>query len=185
MRVIAGKAKGRELKSLRGSSIRPTSDMVRGAIFSMLESVATDWSRVLDLYAGTGALGIEALSRGAEWVDFVEKNPRLCALIKENLERTGFAPQATVYCVSAAKSLSILDAKYVILLMDPPYADSSITATAEKLASSRLVGKESTLVIEHSRRVPLEERYGHFHQVKNLHHGDSYVSVYQYNEGDS
>ena len=185
MRVIAGKAKGHGLKSLRGSGIRPTSDMIRGAIFSMLESVATDWSRVLDLYAGTGALGIEALSRGAEWADFVEKNPRLCALIKDNLERTGFTPQGNVYCVSAAKAISILDGKYGILLMDPPYADSSVTATAAKLASSHLVGKESTLVIEHSRRMPLEERYGCFQQVKNLRHGDSYVSVYQYAEGES
>ncbi|MCK4964456.1 MAG: RsmD family RNA methyltransferase, partial [Dehalococcoidia bacterium] len=75
MRVIAGKAKGHGLRTLRGSGIRPTSDLLRGAIFSMLESVATDWSRVLDLYAGTGALGIEALSRGAVWADFVEKKP--------------------------------------------------------------------------------------------------------------
>ncbi|MEE9400935.1 MAG: RsmD family RNA methyltransferase, partial [Dehalococcoidia bacterium] len=136
MRVIAGKAKGHSLKSLRGSAIRPTSDLIRGAIFSMLETVATDWSRVLDLYAGTGALGIEALSRGAEWADFVEKKPRLCALIKENLESTGFAAQGAVYCVSAAKALSILDGEYGILFMDPPYADSSLTTTAEKLASS-------------------------------------------------
>jgi len=76
MRVIAGKAKGFRLKSLQGSNLRPTSDMLRGAIFSMLESLASDWSRVLDLYAGTGALGIEALSRGADWADFVENNPR-------------------------------------------------------------------------------------------------------------
>ena len=185
MRVIAGKAKGHSLKSLRGSAIRPTSDLVRGAIFSMLETVATDWSRVLDLYAGTGALGIEALSRGAEWADFVEKKPRLCALIKENLERTGFAAQGAVYCVSAAKALSILDGEYSILFMDPPYANSSLNATAERLVSSRLVGKESTLVIEHSRRAPLKERYGDFHQIKGLHHGDSYVSVYQYAEGES
>lgn len=151
----------------------------------MLESVATDWSRVLDLYAGTGALGIEALSRGAEWADFVERKPRLCALIKENLKRTGFASQGTVYCMSVAKAFSILDGEYGILLMDPPYADPSVGTTAEKLASSDLVGKESILVIEHSRRVPLEERYGDFRQIRNLHHGDSYVSVYQYAEGES
>lgn len=151
----------------------------------MLESVATDWSRVLDLYAGTGALGIEALSRGAEWADFVEKKPRLCALIKENLERTGFASQGTVYCMSVAKAFSILNGEYGILLMDPPYVDSSVGTTVEKLASSDLAGKESTLVIEHSRRVPLEERYGDFRQIRNLHHGDSYVSVYQYAEGES
>ena len=156
MRVIAGKAKGQGLKSLRGSGIRPTSDLLRGAIFSMLESVATDWSSVLDLYAGTGALGIEALSRGAGSADFVDKKPRLCALIKENLKRTGLAEDGTVYCMSVAKALSVLEGEYGILLMDPPYADTSVGATIEKVATSHLVGKDSTLVVEHSRRVPLE-----------------------------
>jgi len=184
MRVIAGKAKGHRLKSLRGLDIRPTSDLVRGAIFSMLESVATDWSRVIDLYAGTGALGIEALSRGAEWADFVERKPRLCALIKQNLERTGLAKQGTVYCVTTAKALSLLDREYGILLLDPPYDDASITTIAEKLVSSRLVGVESTIVIEHSRRMPLKERYGDFHQIKKLRHGDSFISVFQYTEGE-
>ena len=183
MRVIAGKAKGRGLKSLRGSGIRPTSDLLRGAIFSMLESVATDWSRVLDFYAGTGALGIEALSRGAGWADFVEKKPRLCALIKENLERTGFAVQSTVYCMSVNKALSVLEGEYGILLMDPPYADPSIASIVERVALSHLAGKDSTMVIEHSKRSPLGENYGDFHQVKTLYHGDSYVSVYQYAEG--
>jgi 16S rRNA (guanine966-N2)-methyltransferase len=151
----------------------------------MLESVATDWSRVLDLYAGTGALGIEALSRGAGPADFVEKKPRFCDLIKENLRRTGFADQGTVYCMSVAKAFSVLEGEYGILLMDPPYTDASVGATAEKLASSHLVGKDSTLVIEHSRRIPLEERYGDFRRIRDLHHGDSDVSVYQYSEGDA
>jgi 16S rRNA (guanine966-N2)-methyltransferase len=151
----------------------------------MLESVATDWSRVLDLYAGTGALGIEALSRGAGSADFVEKKPRFCALIKENLRRTGLADHGTVYCMSAAKAPSVLKGEYGILLMDPPYADTSVGAVAEMLASSHLIGRDSTLVIEHSRRLPLEERYGDFRQIRDLHHGDSYVSVYQYSEGDA
>jgi 16S rRNA (guanine966-N2)-methyltransferase len=145
----------------------------------MLESVAIDWSRVLDLYAGTGALGIEALSRGAEWADFVEQKPRYCALIKENLKDIGLSSQGTVYCMSTNKALSILDGRYGILFMDPPYADQSVAAAAEKLATSQLVGNESTLVIEHSRRVSLEDRYGDFRQVKTLRHGDSHVSVYQ------
>jgi 16S rRNA (guanine966-N2)-methyltransferase len=185
MRVIAGKAKGFHLKSLRSSSLRPTSDLLRGAIFNMLESTATDWSRVLDLYAGTGALGIEALSRGAEWADFVEKNPRLCAIIKENLKRTGFTEQGAVYCLSAEKALSVLDGAYGILLLDPPYTDPSIAHTAEKLASSHLVDQDSTIVIEHSKRVPLKGRYGNFKQMKNIRHGDSCVSVYQYAGGES
>ncbi|MDY6892257.1 MAG: RsmD family RNA methyltransferase [Chloroflexota bacterium] len=183
MRVIAGKAKGYRLKSPRGSNVRPTSDLVREAIFSMLESVATDWSRVLDLYSGTGALGIEALSRGAGWADFVEKEPKLCSLIKENLGTTGFADQGVVYCISVAKAFSVLHGEYGILLMDPPYTDSSITITAEKLTSSHLVGKDSTVVIEHSRRMPLKKEYGDFCQVRGLHHGDSCVSVYQHAEG--
>jgi len=87
--------------------------------------------------------------------------------------------------MNAAKAFSVLDGEYGILLMDPPYADPSVNTIAEKLASSRLVGRGSTLVIEHSRRVPLEERYGDFHQIKNLHHGDSYVAVYQFAEGES
>ncbi len=184
MRVIAGETKGFHLKSARISGLRPTSDLLRGAIFNMLESTATDWSRVLDLYAGTGALGIEALSRGADQADFVEKNPRLCTLIKDNLKRTGFAEQGTVYCMSADKALSVLDGAYGILLLDPPYADPSVTTTTEKLSSSHLVGEDSTIVIEHSRRVPLKERYGDFQQVKNLRHGDSCVSVYQYAGGE-
>ena len=184
LRVIAGTAKGHRLKSLRSSGLRPTSDLLRGAIFNMLESTATDWSRVLDLYAGTGALGIEALSRGAERTDFVEKNPRLCALIKENLEHTGLSAQGAVFCMTANKALSILKEKYDILLLDPPYADPSVTTTTEKLSSSRLVGEDSTIVIEHSRRIPLRERYGDFQQVKSLRHGDSCVSVYQYAGGE-
>jgi len=184
MRVIAGQAKGLHLKSLRSSALRPTSDLLRGAIFNMLESTATDWSRVLDLYAGTGALGIEALSRGAEWADFVERNPRLCAIIKENLKYTGFAAQGAVYCVTSEKALSILKEVYGILLLDPPYADPTVATTAEKLTTSSLVGEESTIVIEHSRRVPLKERLGNFRQVKNLRHGDSCVSAYQYAGGE-
>ncbi|MBM3156440.1 MAG: 16S rRNA (guanine(966)-N(2))-methyltransferase RsmD [Chloroflexi bacterium] len=184
MRVIAGKAKGFRLKSLQGSNLRPTSDMLRGAIFSMLESLTPDWSRVLDLYAGTGALGIEALSRGADWADFVEKNPRLCAIIRENLKNTGFTERSKVYCMPAAKAISVLNKAYDILLLDPPYTDPTIVSVAEKLSSSQLAGKDSTIVIEHSKRVALEDRLGDFQRVKNVRHGDSCVSMYQYAGGE-
>ena len=111
MRIITGKAKGQDIKSPKGVSLRPTSDLTRGALFSILESMATDWSSVLDLYAGTGSMGIEALSRGAGWADFVEQNPRCCATIKENLARAGLAAQAHVYCLSAIKAISFLKRK--------------------------------------------------------------------------
>jgi 16S rRNA (guanine(966)-N(2))-methyltransferase RsmD len=78
MRVIAGEAKGHQLKVPKGTTVRPATDLVRGAIFSILETIASDWSQVLDLFSGSGALGIEALSRGAGWVDFVDREPRCC-----------------------------------------------------------------------------------------------------------
>ncbi len=177
MRVVAGKVKGHRIESVKG--IRPTSDLVRGAIFSMLESMVSDWSRVLDLYAGTGALGIEALSRGAGWGDFVEQSPRCCAIIKENLEMTGLAGQAHVYCCSARKALSFLNNKYSVIFLDPPYSDHSINSILGELASSSLVGEGSTIVVEHSSRLPLNSAYGNFHLRKYRRHGDTCISIYQ------
>ena len=85
MRVITGTAKGHRLQAPKVTTTRPATDLVRGAIFSILESITDDWSLVLDLFSGSGALGIEALSRGAGWVDFVEKSPQCCDIIRLNL----------------------------------------------------------------------------------------------------
>ncbi|GAG96620.1 unnamed protein product, partial [marine sediment metagenome] len=94
MRVIAGKAKGHRLKAPKRAATRPATDLVRGAIFSILETATSDWTQVLDLFSGSGALGIEALSRGAGWVDFVEHNPLCCGIIKQNLAKTKLGAQA-------------------------------------------------------------------------------------------
>lgn len=178
MRVIAGKAKGKHLKSPAGVSLRPTSDRVRGAIFSLLESMDCDWSSVLDLYAGTGSLGIEALSRGAGWADFVERNPRCCAIIKENLRNAGLDDQAHVYCCAIDRAFSFLDKRYGIIVLGPPYADHSIVEVVDKLSVSRLVGDGSIIVVEHSSRFPLSQAYGDFHLVKDRRHGDTCISIY-------
>ncbi|MEE8385300.1 MAG: RsmD family RNA methyltransferase, partial [Dehalococcoidia bacterium] len=90
MRVIAGRAKGHRLAGPASRGTRPTSDLVRGAVFSALEAMGADMTRTLDLYAGSGALGIEALSRGGQWCDFVEKDGRACASIRENVAKTKF-----------------------------------------------------------------------------------------------
>jgi len=179
MRVIAGKAKGQHIKSPKGVSLRPASDLIRGVIFSILESIDADRSSVLDLYAGTGSLGIEALSRGAGWADFVEHNPKCCAIIKENLERAGLAAQAHVYCTEVSKALFFLKGRYGIVLMGPPYDDLSINQTLEKLASSPLVGVGSTIVVQHSYRLSLSPAYGNFQLIKERRHGDTCISVYQ------
>ncbi len=161
---------------------RPATELVRGAIFSILETMADDWSQVLDLFSGSGSLGIEALSRGAGWVDFVEKEPRCCAIIRDNLEQTGFHTQAHVYCASVTRAITFLDKEYNIILMDPPYSDMSIGNTVNKLATSGLVGEKTTLVFTHSPRLSVEPAYGSLHLVKEHRHGDSMIAIYQKGE---
>jgi len=179
MRVIAGKAKGHRIKAPKRAATRPATDLVRGAIFSILETTTSNWSRVLDLFAGSGALGIEALSRGAGWVDFVEHEPRCCSIIRENLEKTKLAAQAHVYCCSVAKAISFLDKEYSIILMDPPYSDSSIGSVVEQLATSKLVGKETIVVVTHSPHLPLDSNYAPLKVIKERRHGDSCIKVFQ------
>ncbi|MGD0779264.1 MAG: 16S rRNA (guanine(966)-N(2))-methyltransferase RsmD [Dehalococcoidales bacterium] len=179
MRVITGKAKGHHLKFPTGTKTRPVTDLVRGAIFSILENIANDWSLVLDLFAGSGALGIEALSRGAGWADFVESERKCCAIIKENLAATGFSSQARVYCCSVEKALPLLDKEYDIILMDPPYANPATGDIITRLASSPLVGAKTTLVVTHSSRIPLYQTFAALNLLKEHRHGDSCISIFQ------
>ena len=178
MRIIAGQAKGCVLKSPKGSKTRPATELVRGAIFSILESAASDWALVLDLYSGSGALGIEALSRGAGWVDFVEQEPRCCDIIKQNLEKTGLSEYAHIYCCGVAKAISFLDKEYSIILMDPPYSNPSIGKIIEQLADSKLVSDESMVVVTHSPRRPLNQTYATLNLIKEYRHGDSVIVLY-------
>jgi len=179
MRIIAGKAKGHRLKVPKGTLVRPATDLVRGAIFSILETTTSDWTQVLDLFAGSGALGIEALSRGAGWVDFVEREPRCCAIIKQNLEKAKLEAQAHIYCCSVAKAISFLDKEYSIILMDPPYSNASIGNLITDLANSRLVGAKSIIVVTHSPHLPLNSTYATLNLIKQYRHGDSCIAVYQ------
>ncbi len=179
MRIIAGQAKGHILKSPKGRKTRPATELVRGAIFSILESAAVDWSLVLDLFSGSGSLGIEALSRGAGWVDFVEQEKRCCAIIKQNLGKTGLRHNAHVYCCSVNKAISFLDKEYGIILMDPPYSSPSIDKTIEQLADSDLVGNQSIVVVTHSQRRPLQPHYASLNLIREHRHGDSVINLYR------
>jgi 16S rRNA (guanine(966)-N(2))-methyltransferase RsmD len=179
MRVIAGKVKGQRLIAPRCTTTRPATDLIKGVIFSILENITDDWDQVLDLFAGSGSLGIEALSRGAGWVDFVEQEPRCCDIIRQNLAKTKLTAQAHVYCRSVAKVLSFLDKEYSIILMDPPYSDPAIGKTITQLATSRLAGETSILVVRHSSRLPLNPAYADLHLIKERCHGDSCIAMYQ------
>jgi 16S rRNA (guanine966-N2)-methyltransferase len=186
MRVIAGSARGRRLKSPPSRprdgapAVRPSSDLMRGAIFSALASLGADFSRVLDIYAGSGALGIEALSRGAEWCDFVERSPATCAVIRENLRLTGFEAHAEVHCIPAERATDRLGGPYTLVLADPPYADGDSRDVIERLVSSDLVQPDRTiLVLEHGSRTEPRAVLGPLALLNSRRHGDSAVSIYR------
>lgn len=135
MRVIAGSARGRTLKAPEGMGTRPMTDRTKGSVFNILAHIGfpQDGDRVLDLYAGTGSLGIEALSRGAAWCDFVEQNSKVVAIIHDNLVGTGFEAQGKVHSASVPTFLTRHSATlkggaasdeqtYDIIFLDPPYA---------------------------------------------------------------
>jgi len=134
---------------------------------------------VLDSFAGSGALGIEALSRGAGWVDFVDHDPRCCDIIKQNLEKTRFTAQAHVYCCTVEKALSFIDKEYDIILIDPPYSNLAIGNLITKLATSRAVGANSVVVVTHSPQLHLDSTYAPLSLIKHRRHGDSCIEVYQ------
>lgn len=178
MRVIAGSAKGHPLKAPPGAGTRPTSDYVRGAIFNLLENLSGDWVRVLDLYAGSGALGIEALSRGAAWADFVEQEPRACRTIQGNLVAAHFVDHATVYCTTVRRALGALTASYDVIFVDPPYFDAEAYRILTTLPGSTLVHPGTILIVEHSSRVELEAQPEGLGLLRQRRYGDTTISLY-------
>lgn len=182
MRVASGAAKGKKLRGATISGARPTSELVRGAIFNVLGPFDLKPIRVLDLYAGSGSLGIEAISRGASWADFVERHPRQCAALRENLTATGFREMAQVYCLDTFKALSTLGAKYHLVLMDPPYKLSSLDELLETLAGSNLLEEGADVVVGHSKRLALKETYSGLSLVGSYRYGDSSVDFFKYGD---
>ena len=179
MRITGGIAKGQRLIVPKNYHLRPTTDIVREAAFAILDPIVSDLSRVLDLYAGSGALGIEALSRNAEWADFVDREVRSCTVIKQNLEKTRLAKKAHVYCCSVAKALTFLSDEYGIIFVDPPYSDSSLNNLIPKLANSKLAGGRSLIVTFHAARFPLNSVYGELYLIKERRYGDTCIAIYQ------
>ena len=188
MRVIAGSAKGRTLTAPRGLAIRPTTDKVKGAIFSMLDAEAFrraeteaeggKLGKVLDLYAGTGALGMEALSRGAEHCDFVESNARARQAITENLRRTGLTPRATIHALRAEAAISTLVGPYDLILADPPYTDSNLPALITAIGRSEIISERTLAVIEHLRSIDLPAHSGQLHLLRSRYHGTTAITLY-------
>lgn len=190
MRVISGIAKGRQLKAPPGMGTRPMTDRLKTSLFDTLVPFGVAGARVLDLYAGSGSLGIEMLSRGAVFCDFVEQNAGVCRVIQENLQTTKLASLGHVHTMSVARYLTMKSdgasavstrVEYDIITLDPPYADPEINSTLETVALSPLLAFDGLVVIGHANRVKLAEEYGNgrIHRVRHRAMGDSAFSIYE------
>ena len=179
MRVVGGKVKGRLLKGTISPGARPTTERVRAAIFNILDPDLYLGRKALDLYAGSGSLGIEALSQGAGWADFVERDRRQCQVIRENLENVGLSRQARIYCHDAVKSLAVLEGPYQLLLLDPPYRLQDLGEVIDKISSTPgLVDHQGIVVVGHSKHLELLPHYGSLELESHRRYGDNVVDFY-------
>ncbi len=152
MRIIAGTAKGMRLKAPRGKDIRPTSDRVREALFSII-GLYLEGALFLDLYAGSGAVGIEALSRGAEKSVFVEHRRENTLLIKENLAKAGLSEKAVVIKDDTEKAILKLGRQNIkagLVFLDPPYSFTRLNELINKIIAGRIVEQGGLVIVEHS-----------------------------------
>ncbi|HEY7501515.1 MAG TPA: 16S rRNA (guanine(966)-N(2))-methyltransferase RsmD [Vicinamibacterales bacterium] len=176
MRIIAGTLKGRRLKAPDWPGLRPTSDKLRETLFNVLGQ-RLDGQTVLDAYAGTGAVGLEALSRGAAHVTFVEREPRAAALIEANLARCGVTERYAIIRVEFARAaLQLAGTGFDLIFLDPPYGASELNRALEGAAA--LARPDTTVVIEHAKRDAPPERCGPLALARNLISGDSALAFY-------
>lgn len=179
MRIIAGTLKGRRLQAPTWEGLRPTSDKLRETLFNVL-APRLPGARVLDGYAGTGAIGIEALSRGAEVVTFVESDRRAQALIAANLAKCGVVSGYAIIRASLPRAFASLAAQpgfvpFDIILLDPPYDRLPDDALQD---ADVLLAPDGVLVLEHARRMTPPPQAGRLHRTRELHAGDSALAFY-------
>ncbi len=179
MRVVSGEARGRKLRAPKSQGItRPMADKIKEALFSVLASLGVEYDRVLDLYAGSGGIGIEALSRGASWCDFVDRDSHAVRAIRENLEHVGFADRGRIHQVPVLTAIRNAREPYDMVTFDPPYADPDIISTLDALSLSNAVRDGTIVAVGHSPRVDLPERIGRLVKLRGRCHGDSCFSVF-------
>ena len=187
MRIVAGTYRSRILKSLRGAKLRPTSDRLRETLFDIL-GAGVEGARFVDVYAGTGAIGIEALSRGAAEVIFIENHAPAANLIRQNLASLGITTGATVFAIDAVRGLDRLAARMEsdsdfaadFIYLDPPYAEKEeYTRALRFLGGGQLIAPCGRVIAEHRRDFALPEKIAGLRRVRFVRQGDAALSLFQ------
>jgi 16S rRNA (guanine(966)-N(2))-methyltransferase RsmD len=181
MRVIAGTQKGRRLHGPKGTGLRPTADRVKEALFSILGSRVSG-ARFLDLYAGTGAIGIEALSRGARAVTFVEPNRAALRVLRANIAQCGLEAGAEVHVCSARDFLTrpvSTGVPYDLVFADPPYRPDHLDDLWSVLAEPAVIAPGALIVLEHASKTAVPQVRGRLTLLKQYRYGDTTLSVFE------
>ncbi|MFH1577028.1 MAG: 16S rRNA (guanine(966)-N(2))-methyltransferase RsmD [Candidatus Margulisiibacteriota bacterium] len=179
MRVISGKAKGKKLKA--PSQARPLTDRAKEALFNILRNKVVD-SAFLDLFAGSGAVGIEALSRGAEKAVFVDLDRKAVSIIRENLKNTGLAEQADVYANDAVSALKVLGSKlsrFDLIFLGAPYDSPALESTLEKIGELDLLKRSGVVIAEHRKQHKLLNEYGQLKIFREEKYGETVFGFYE------
>ncbi len=179
MRVITGEARGRKLITLEGQDVRPTTDRVKESIFNIVQ-FDVEGASVLDLFAGSGQIGIEALSRGAKHCTFVDSSNRSIEVVKQNLKTCGFEKRASIFCGDGKMYITLSHDRFDIAFLDPPYnkqiIDSVLSAVAEKMTENGIILCESEL------REELPESGGDFVKHREYKYGKIKITSYMRSE---
>ena len=180
MRIIAGISRGRKLVSLKDSSIRPTGDRVKEALFSMIDAHLPG-SRVLDLFAGTGSLGLEALSRGAEFATFVESSRKSLEVLNKNIKLTEFQAQSEVIhqdALIAAAAFGKSGRVFDIIFVDPPYMENLYEKVLSSIGNYGIIRNGGLVVVEHPAAMAINEAKVRFTPVRSKRYGNTAISIY-------
>ncbi len=179
MRVITGAARGRKLKTLEGTDLRPTTDKVKESMFNILQ-FCIEGRRILDLFAGSGQLGIEALSRGAESATFVDASKNAVAVVKQNLQTVGLDSNARVVCTDSIGFLRTTEQEFDIAFLDPPYGNGLLIKAMALLPE--VMSEYGIIVCEHPSDEQLPDSFSDFEIQKHYRFGKITVSVYRRKE---
>jgi len=188
VRIISGERKGMALKAVNGMTTRPTTDKVKESLFNIIGPYFSGGT-VLDLFAGSGGLGLEALSRGMEHGIFIEKDSRAFQNLKENISKCRYENCTEVYRNDALRAIKLLIKNKVqadLIFLDPPYKKQQYYNMVEDIVANQMIHEDGIIVCEHDREVDLPAVFLDFHKVREEEYGSTIISIYRFveEEGD-